>query len=68
MLASGRYLWNAGIFLFRAERDARPSRAMPRDLLAAVAAALAGARADLGFLRLGAQALAGAARIPSTMR
>ena len=58
MLADGRYLWNAGIFLFRADDDAGGLCAPMRPIfLPPVQAALAAARADLGFLRLAAGAL-----------
>ena len=52
MLAEGRYLWNAGIFLVAAKvlLDAVGEHAP--DLLAPVGEAVAGARADLDFLRL----------------
>ena len=52
MLAEGRYLWNAGIFLFsvRAILDAFATHAP--ELVAPVRAAVAQAEADLGFLRL----------------
>jgi mannose-1-phosphate guanylyltransferase/mannose-1-phosphate guanylyltransferase/mannose-6-phosphate isomerase len=52
MLAAGRYLWNAGIFLFsvRAILDAFAAHAP--DLLDPVRRAVAEAMPDLGFLRL----------------
>lgn len=52
MLADGRYLWNAGIFLMSAAalRDAFAAHAP--DLLPPVAEAVEAARSDLGFLRL----------------
>ena len=56
MLASGRYLWNAGIFLFKASTLIAAARDLQPDMLAAVDKALAGARTDLGFLRLAAGA------------
>lgn len=52
MLAEGRYLWNAGIFLAQAAVLIAAFRAHAADLIAPVEAAVAGARADLGFLRL----------------
>lgn len=54
MLASGRYLWNSGMFLFGAQRvlDAFAEHA-PAVLTAARAAVAAGVR-DLDFFRLGA--------------
>ncbi|MBN7787223.1 mannose-1-phosphate guanylyltransferase/mannose-6-phosphate isomerase [Ponticoccus gilvus] len=60
MLAAGNFLWNAGIFLFTAETLIAAYRAHAPALLAAVEAALAGARADLGFTRLEPEAWAGA--------
>lgn len=52
MLAAGNYLWNAGIFLFRAADMVAAFEAHAPEVLAPVRAALAEARADLGFLRL----------------
>ena len=52
MLTEGRYLWNAGIFLASAAVLIAAFRAHAADLMAPVEAAVAGARADLGFLRL----------------
>ena len=52
MLAEGRYLWNAGIFLFRADAMIAAFRQHAPELLDAVGAALDGARRDLGFTRL----------------
>jgi len=52
MVASGTYLWNAGIFLFRARSIIAAFEAHAPDLLAPVRAALAQAKPDLGFLRL----------------
>ncbi|MFD1912798.1 mannose-1-phosphate guanylyltransferase/mannose-6-phosphate isomerase [Halodurantibacterium flavum] len=60
MFASGRYLWNAGIFLATAETLVAAFRAHAPELMAPVAAALDGARPDLGFLRLDAAAWEGA--------
>ncbi|TCP62330.1 mannose-1-phosphate guanylyltransferase/mannose-6-phosphate isomerase [Rhodovulum bhavnagarense] len=52
MIADGRHLWNAGIFLFRA-RDLLVAYARHApDLTAPVGAAVEGAVPDLGFLRL----------------
>lgn len=56
-LESGRFLWNAGIFLFTAKTlIAVAERACP-DILAAARAALAGARTDFDFTRLDRAAL-----------
>ncbi len=54
MLAAGTYLWNAGIFLFRAADILAAFRAHAPGLIAPVTAAVEGAKADLGFLRLAA--------------
>ena len=59
MLADGRYLWNAGIFLFSARTMIEAFRAHAPDYLAPVEAAVAGAVPDLGFLRLAAGPWAG---------
>ena len=52
MLAEGRYLWNAGIFLFTAETVVAAYRAHAPAMVEAVQAALDAARCDLGFTRL----------------
>lgn len=52
MLAEGRYLWNAGIFLFTAATMRAAFDAHAADLVAPVTAAVAQAKVDLGFLRL----------------
>jgi len=52
MLAAGNFLWNAGIFLFAAQTMIDAFRTHAPDMLAPVQAALDGAQADLGFLRL----------------
>jgi mannose-1-phosphate guanylyltransferase / mannose-6-phosphate isomerase len=59
MIASGGYLWNAGIFLFAAQTLIDACRAHAPDLVAPVADAVTGAQADLGFLRLDPAAWAG---------
>lgn len=58
MLAAGTYLWNAGIFLFRAADMLAAFQTHAPEVLAPVRAALAAARADLGFLRLDPKAWA----------
>lgn len=63
MLASGNFLWNAGIFLFSAETILAAFRAHAPALLPPVTQAVSGARADLGFLRLDPEAWAGAEAI-----
>lgn len=52
MLAAGNYLWNAGIFLFRARDVIAAFTAYAPDLIAPVQRAVEEAKADLGFLRL----------------
>jgi mannose-1-phosphate guanylyltransferase/mannose-6-phosphate isomerase len=52
MVASGRYLWNAGIFLFSARTIAAAFATHAPAIAAGVRDALAGARHDLGFVRL----------------
>lgn len=63
MLSEGRYLWNAGIFLFTAQTILDAFKTHAPDLLTAVSAAHANAHADLGFTRLNAEAWAGAPKI-----
>ena len=55
MLADGRYLWNAGIFLFSARAFIDAVERHAADLIEPVQAAVANADADLGFLRLDAK-------------
>ena len=52
MVAGGRHLWNAGIFLARADVFADAFRAHAPDVVGPVTEALDAARPDLGFLRL----------------
>jgi mannose-1-phosphate guanylyltransferase / mannose-6-phosphate isomerase len=52
MLASGRYLWNAGIYLAAASSLIKAFQTHAPHLLAPVAAAVQNATPDLGFLRL----------------
>lgn len=56
MLAEGTYLWNAGIFLCAVKDILAAYREHAPDLWEAVEAAVLGARADLGFLRLAPEA------------
>jgi mannose-1-phosphate guanylyltransferase/mannose-6-phosphate isomerase len=56
MLASGRCLWNAGIFLFTTTTIIDAFRTHAPEMIAPVQAALDGARHDLGFLRLEVEA------------
>ncbi|WP_334065036.1 mannose-1-phosphate guanylyltransferase/mannose-6-phosphate isomerase [Limimaricola cinnabarinus] len=58
MLASGNFLWNAGIFMARAADMVAAFRAHAPQIFAPVEAALAAARPDLGFLRLDPEAWA----------
>lgn len=52
MLAEGRYLWNAGIFLFSARTLLAAFTDHAPDLIGPVGAAVSAARTDLDFLRL----------------
>lgn len=52
MLADGRYLWNAGIFLFSANAIIKAFMIHAPDMVLAVQAALDIAKEDLGFIRL----------------
>ena len=52
MLGEGGYLWNAGIFLFRADTILQAAEAHAPGMLDPVRRAVDEARADLGFLRL----------------
>jgi mannose-1-phosphate guanylyltransferase/mannose-6-phosphate isomerase len=54
MLASGRHLWNSGIFMFRAGDFVAAVEAYAPDLVEPARAAIAARQADLGFMRLGA--------------
>ncbi|QIE43977.1 mannose-1-phosphate guanylyltransferase/mannose-6-phosphate isomerase (plasmid) [Rhodobacteraceae bacterium SC52] len=56
MLAEGRFLWNAGIFLFRVADIIAAFETHAPDMLAPCRAAVAEAKPDLGFLRLDADA------------
>ncbi|WP_417525617.1 mannose-1-phosphate guanylyltransferase/mannose-6-phosphate isomerase [Marinovum sp.] len=59
MLEDGCHLWNAGIFLFSVRAILAAFETHAPELLAAVRQAVAGARPDLGFLRLDEAAWAG---------
>jgi len=52
MLASGIYLWNAGIFLMRVSTVLEAYKAHASDMAGHVATAVENAKADLGFTRL----------------
>ena len=53
LVASGRHMWNAGIFLFRACDIIAAFKSHAATLVGPVEAAVKGALPDLGFLRLG---------------
>ncbi len=57
-LDEGGYLWNAGIFLFRADAWLGEIERLHPDMLAACRASLEGARRDLDFIRLAAEPFA----------
>jgi mannose-1-phosphate guanylyltransferase / mannose-6-phosphate isomerase len=61
LFASGRHLWNAGVFLARADTLVAAFRAHAPEILEEVEAALAGGHNDLGFCRLDSAAWA---RVP----
>jgi mannose-1-phosphate guanylyltransferase/mannose-6-phosphate isomerase len=63
MLAAGGYLWNAGIFMMRVADLIAAFETHAPDLLAPCRAAIAESAEDLGFLRVGAEAYAGARSI-----
>lgn len=52
MLATGRFLWNAGIFLFSVQTILAAFETHSPELLASVDDAVANGKPDLGFLRL----------------
>ena len=56
MLAAGNYMWNAGIFLFRAKDIIAAFEKYAPGLMEPVKAALKKAKTDLGFLRLDPEA------------
>ncbi|HBK56292.1 MAG TPA: mannose-1-phosphate guanylyltransferase/mannose-6-phosphate isomerase [Xanthomonadales bacterium] len=57
-LASGRYFWNSGMFLFRASCYLAELERFRPDILAACRAAIADAQRDADFLRLAAATFA----------
>ncbi|MBC6442318.1 MAG: mannose-1-phosphate guanylyltransferase/mannose-6-phosphate isomerase [Rhodobacteraceae bacterium] len=60
MVASGNYLWNAGIFLFSAKTILDAFAAHAPGLMTPVEQAMAQAKTDLGFLRIAPEPWAGA--------
>ena len=63
MLVEGRYLWNAGIFLFSVKSIVAAFNTYAPDMVKAVQAALDAAQSDLGFTRLDPAAWEGAEAI-----
>jgi mannose-1-phosphate guanylyltransferase/mannose-6-phosphate isomerase len=68
MLASGGYLWNAGIFLMRVSDLIAAFETHAPDLVAPCRPPSPTGAEDLGFFRLGAEAYGQAARFPSITR
>ncbi|MEM9031332.1 MAG: mannose-1-phosphate guanylyltransferase/mannose-6-phosphate isomerase [Pseudomonadota bacterium] len=60
MLSSGNYLWNAGLFLMRADTVVEAFDAHAPDVVGPVTAAVQQAKSDLGFCRLDPDAWSGA--------
>lgn len=56
MLAEGGYAWNSGMFVFRVDILLAEAERLVPDMVAACGQALNGARTDLDFLRLAADA------------
>lgn len=52
MLAAGRYLWNAGIFMFKVKAIIAAYERLAPDMVAPCRKAIAAARPDLGFVRI----------------
>ncbi|MFQ5623235.1 MAG: mannose-1-phosphate guanylyltransferase, partial [Paracoccaceae bacterium] len=63
MIASGRHLWNSGIFLFRVGDILDAFESHAPDLIGPCRAALDEGGEDLGFFRLGAQGYGGAREV-----
>ena len=63
MLANGNYYWNSGMFLFRASAFLSECEKLAPEVHAAAKGAVAGAEADLDFLRLAEQSFATAPNI-----
>lgn len=60
MLEEGGYLWNSGMFVFRADVILEEMQTLAPDVLAAVRAAMAARKTDLDFIRLDAPAFSAA--------
>ncbi len=60
LVASGRHLWNSGMFVFTAETLLEEMQAYAPDVLSAVRRATAGRDTDLDFIRLDPDAFASA--------
>jgi mannose-1-phosphate guanylyltransferase/mannose-6-phosphate isomerase len=58
LVATGRHLWNSGMFVFTARTMLEELARYAPEVLAAVRAAMAARRSDLDFIRLGAAAFA----------
>ena len=58
LVASGRHLWNSGMFVFTAATLLAEMETHAPAVLAAVRAAVAGRQVDLDFIRLGVEAFA----------
>ncbi|MGB3406292.1 MAG: mannose-1-phosphate guanylyltransferase/mannose-6-phosphate isomerase [Jannaschia sp.] len=63
MVADGRFLWNAGLFLFSVRAILNAYRIHAPEMIDAVQAALSGAERDLGFIRMDAKPWAGVENI-----
>lgn len=57
-LSSGKYLWNSGMFMFRASRYLEELQRYSPGILSACKAALEGAKHDMHFVRLAVEAFA----------
>lgn len=55
MVAAGNFMWNAGLFLFKARDIVAAFTAYAGGLIDPVTAAVEGAKTDLGFLRLASE-------------
>ena len=68
MLEAGHYLWNAGIFLFRAQDMINAFRTYAPETLGLVSKAINEASSDLGFLRLACKVTITGQNIGSLLR